>query len=170
MCTGLTFTATCSFASNGEAADQQREMSAEMSDAEEQCERGIEADADAADDADPAGGAPASGTTGPHDAQPQASLLANEAAAADDTAAAADAPAAADEGAAAPSAATALNLQSAADCEAFLRTLPGGEVALEQAAAVTASLNARHDVLHQEELTYLLQVCIVDYRGMARDM
>lgn len=49
------------------------------------------------------------------------------------------------------------NLHSAADCEAYLRSLPGGEVALEQAASVTASLNARHDVLHQEELSYLLQ-------------
>lgn len=50
------------------------------------------------------------------------------------------------------------DLRTAADCKAYLHSLPGGDVALEQVAAVTASLNARHDVLHQEELTHLLQV------------
>ncbi len=49
-------------------------------------------------------------------------------------------------------------LRSAADCEAYLKTLPGGAVALEQATSVTASLNQRRDVMRQEELTYLLQV------------
>jgi hypothetical protein len=63
-----------------------------------------------------------------------------------------------DAAAAAPTAPHAGDLRTAADCKAYLRSLPGGDVALEQAAAVTASLNARHDVLHQEELTYLLQV------------
>ena len=63
-----------------------------------------------------------------------------------------------DAAAAATAAPHAGDLRTAADCKAYLRSLPGGDVALEQAAAVTASLNARHDVLHQEELTYLLQV------------
>ena len=67
-------------------------------------------------------------------------------------------PSAASDDTVAATAAHACDLRTAADCKAYLRLLPGGNVALEQAAAVTASLNARHDVLHQEELAYLLQV------------
>ena len=59
-----------------------------------------------------------------------------------------------------PEAAGQAELSSAADCEAFLRGLPGGTTALEQAASVTASLNARRDTLRQEELTFLLQVAV----------
>lgn len=133
-----------------------------MTTAEEQCEHNINAAADAAAKIDAAAGATAAGAAATHDAQlagQQEPQSIDGAAAADDENAEMDVQAAADGAAAMPSAAPADDLHSAADCEAYLRSLLGGEVALEQAAAVTASLNARHDVLHQEELTYLLQVC-----------